>query len=278
MLGVSLNRPQACENHEKIVEGLSEGLCAISEHVVECKADQALFQTPEMIELIVDLYAHIFVFLGSTMDWIMEKRYKRMLDSFNESFSKRFDSEVGAIKRRAERIRNLAAQSSRAEARVTRVILEDMYRDVRVGLVAGARQQAEMQYRMQRLEEEMAEMTRAREQSDQAWRQLANLAKLMLQDNAMGWLSANREVTHGIPITLVADTSFRVGQISQGRLIIRLSTCAHLLPGPTVVFSVVSKKNILTSYRRNEGLESRRHRGELAWPGGFLLPQSRPSL
>lgn len=222
VLSVSLNLSQACENHEKIVEGLSEGLCAISEHVVECKVDQALFQTPEMTELIVDLYAHIFVFLGSTMDWVMEKRYRRMLDAFNESFSKRFDNEVGAIKHKAERIRNLAAQSSRAEVRVTRIALEDLHRDVRVGLVAGERQQAELQYRMQKLEEEMAEMSRVREYVGQAWQQLANLAKLMLQDNAMGWLSANREVTHGIPATLVADTSFRDVQISQGML-----TCVH---------------------------------------------------
>jgi hypothetical protein len=207
-----------------------------------------------------------------------------MLDAFNESFSKRFDNEVGVIKHKAERIRNLGAQSSRAEVRVTRIALEDLHRDVRVGLVAGARQQAELQYRMGRLEEEMTEISRVREHVGQAWQQLANLTKLMLQNNAMGWLGENREVTHGIPAILVADTSFRDGQISQGMLTIRIFTCVH--PSPprpnscisAVGMEIVSKGNILTSYLSNEELENRRHRGELAWLGGFLLPQSRPSL
>lgn len=69
----------------------------------------------------MDLYAHIFLFLTSTMDWLIEKRYKRMLDSFNENFSKRFDDEVNVIKHKGELIRNLAAQSSRAELRATRL-------------------------------------------------------------------------------------------------------------------------------------------------------------
>lgn len=153
-----------------------------------------------MKELVVDLYAHIFIFLGSVMDWILEKRFKRLVDSFNESLSKRFESEVKVIRRKAERIRDLAAQSSRAELRATRLTVEGIERDVRVGLVASAREQAEMNYRMKRLESEMADMVRGREQLDQAWQQLALFAKRMLTDNATGWLRGTREA----PIDSVA--------------------------------------------------------------------------
>ena len=117
---------QACANHEKIAEDLSEAFCKINEIVVDCKVDQCLFTTPEILGLIADLYANIFLFLASIMDWLMEKRYKRMLDSFNETFSKRFDKEVDSIKNKAERIRNRAAQSSRAESRSTRLTVEDI--------------------------------------------------------------------------------------------------------------------------------------------------------
>jgi hypothetical protein len=214
---LQIHSSQACANHEKIAEGLSEALCAISEHVVECKVEQSLFQTPAMLERIADLYAHIFLFLTSTMDWLMEKRYKRMLDSFNENFSKRFDDEVGVIKHKAELIRNLAAQSSRVELRATRLTVEDMRRDVRIGLEADARHQAEMRYSMQRIEKEMAGAKKEREQINEGWQQLAIITKQMLQEGAMVWLSTNRAVS---PLQLLdgAETPFYGTQNPRGTL------------------------------------------------------------
>jgi hypothetical protein len=187
-----LTRYQASVNHEKIAESLSEALCQIGEHIVWCKSELELFQTAAMLELVADLYAHILLFLSGTMDWIMEKRRKRLLDSFNENFRLRFDHEIANIKQKSERIRNLAEQSSRAELRVTRLTLEDLGQDIRIGLEGDARHRAEMKVFAERIEQELLEAGREREQLREERRQLAGFLKHMLQDNAMSSFQARR--------------------------------------------------------------------------------------
>ncbi|KAI1144886.1 hypothetical protein F4825DRAFT_475406 [Nemania diffusa] len=186
---------QASVNHERISEGLSEALCTISEHVAECKTELELYHTKEMMHLIADFYAHIFVFLSDVMGWITEKKRKRLLDSFNEKFFQKFEDQIGMIKRRSERIRNLAAQSSRAEQRVVRMTVEDLAQDVRLGLIGQKRQEAEVAYHAERLERELYEGRKERQQlreDGQNFKLLADRIINMLEDKAIIWIGDRR--------------------------------------------------------------------------------------
>ncbi|KAK1846017.1 carboxylesterase [Colletotrichum chrysophilum] len=137
---------QASSNHEKIAEGLSEALCMVSQYVDDCKTDLELFNMEDMQTLVANLYAHMFLLLTSIMDWMMKKRIKRLLDSFNENLPNIFDHEMRKIKGISDRIRNLASQKSRAELRSTRLTVESTARDVRAGLEGEKRHQAEMEH------------------------------------------------------------------------------------------------------------------------------------
>lgn len=182
---------KASVNHERIAEGLSEALCRISEHVYECKSELELFRTREMLELVADFYAHVFIFLSDTMDWISEKRRKRLLDSFNENFYKKFENQVETIRHKSDMIRNLAAQSSRAEQRVTRLVVEDLAQDIRLGLTGEERRHAETIYAAEKIEKELSEGRRERQllrEEERQFKQLADRLTSMLQDKAMVWI------------------------------------------------------------------------------------------
>ncbi|KEZ43260.1 hypothetical protein SAPIO_CDS4959 [Scedosporium apiospermum] len=143
---------QASMNHERIAEDLADALSSIGEHVSSCQVEMEIFQTKAMLEKVADLYAHIFLFLSGFMDWIMRKRRKRLLDSFNEKAVTRFESDIKAINDKAAAIRHHVEQSSRAEVREirltaegTQLCVDGMARDIRVGLEGMARHQAEME-------------------------------------------------------------------------------------------------------------------------------------
>ncbi|KAH6995839.1 hypothetical protein BKA56DRAFT_472670, partial [Ilyonectria sp. MPI-CAGE-AT-0026] len=135
---------QASVNHERFAEGLADSLASISEHITECKAELEIFHTPRVVEKVADLYAHVFLFLSSVMDFLMRKRFSKMLDSFSENIYKKFEDDIQMINAKALAVRDIAAQSSRAEVRSTREQLELLNRDFRVGLQGDARHQAEM--------------------------------------------------------------------------------------------------------------------------------------
>jgi len=144
-----------------------------------------------MQRLISDLYAHIFLFLGSVMDWIMQKKRKRLLDSFNQNFTERFKTDLEMIQHQAERIRQSAAQASRAEGRVSRLTLEDtgqqlraLRRDLRVGLEEIARERAEMAYRDRLRQLEVEEARRGRESVEQRALALTAWLSQMLQQGS----------------------------------------------------------------------------------------------
>ncbi|KAI3321962.1 hypothetical protein HD806DRAFT_502412 [Xylariaceae sp. AK1471] len=191
---------QASVNHERIAEGLSESFCTISEYVVDCQTELEMFRTKAMMELIADLYAHIFVFLSDVMEWITEKRRKRLLDSFNENFNRKFEDQIEAIRNKSDRIKNLAAQSSRAEQRVSRLEVEDLARDVRVGLVSEARRHAEVAYMAEILERELSESRKERQllrDDTQNFKRLGEKIINMLQDKAMSWIADVRSINGG---------------------------------------------------------------------------------
>ncbi|KAF3801311.1 hypothetical protein GCG54_00005467 [Colletotrichum gloeosporioides] len=181
---------QASTNHEKIAEGLSESLCIVSQYVNNCKPDLQLFNMEDMQTLIANLYAHIFLLLTSIMDWMMKKRIKRLLDSFNEDLPSVFDNEMGKIKDISDRIRNLASQKNRAELRSTRLTAESIARDVRAGLEGDKRHQAEMKHYAESI-------LREQSRTSELWtfekqQQLADNIVNLLEERAFRWLECNR--------------------------------------------------------------------------------------
>ncbi|KAI1750559.1 hypothetical protein F4782DRAFT_509432 [Xylaria castorea] len=207
---------QASVNHERISEGLSEALCVISESVAECKTELEMYHTREMMQLIADSYAHIFVFLSDVMGWITEKKRKRLLDSFNEKFFQKFEHHIDMIKQRSERIRNFAAQCSRAEQRLTRVGVEDLAQDVRLGLIGQKRQEAELAYHAERIERELFEGRKERQQlreDGKYFRLLADRVINLLEDKAMIWIGDSRSM--GINKTISMTEGYTSGFPSQ---------------------------------------------------------------
>ncbi|KAK5625865.1 hypothetical protein RRF57_001581 [Xylaria bambusicola] len=191
---------QASVNHERISEDLSAALCMISEHVADCKIELEIYHTKAMMELIADLYAHIFIFLSDVMGWITEKRRRRLLDSFNEKFFQKFEKQLSMIKQKSERIKNLAAQCSRAEQRHVRAAVEDLAQDVRLGLTGQRRQEAEMAYYVEVIERELYEGRKERQQlreDGQNFRLLADQIVKMLENKAMVWIGDSRAVGDG---------------------------------------------------------------------------------
>lgn len=175
-------------NHEKIIEGLSQAICDIGEYIRDCTTELDLFPTEEMQSRVSDLYAHIFLFFFSIMDWIMQKRYKRLLDSFNQNFMERFKHDIDNIKHQADRVRQLSERSSRAEIRVSRLTAESsrsefraLRNDIRVGLEEIARKHAEIVYRDRLREMEIQEANRNREEISQNTQLLTALLSDILE-------------------------------------------------------------------------------------------------
>jgi len=144
-----------------------------------------------MLEKVGDLYAHIFLFLSSYMDWMMRKRATRLLDSFNENLSRKFELSIKKIHERSSAIRNLVAQGSRAEIRATRLQVEEFTRDYRVGQQGSARHQADMEYFAARIERELIMARDERRELKEEGRQVKELtARLtnMLRERATTWV------------------------------------------------------------------------------------------
>ena len=150
---------QASVNHEKIAEDFSLALCTISQHVQECEKELTIFDTEPMQAAVVDLYAHIFLFLTDIMYWYTKKRWKRTLDSFNENLSETFEDEIQNIKHKSKAILRQAIQGMAAEQRVTRLILEKGHKDLRLGLENFTRAQAEAAHREEQNRREWREKT-----------------------------------------------------------------------------------------------------------------------
>lgn len=197
---------QASANYDRLIEGLSEALSTITDHVAECQVELELYDTPEMREAIATLYAEIFLLLSDLIEYLTKKRLKRLLKSFNEDLCDKFEGEIGKINKKAKKIQRLAEQGSRAELRAMRLQLENLQQDIIVGREGEARRQAEIIAAENRMEAERVEIMRRREIAMQRkmMEQLAGSMNRMLGDEALQAVvdirAANRECS-AIPAT-----------------------------------------------------------------------------
>ncbi|KPM34994.1 hypothetical protein AK830_g11574 [Neonectria ditissima] len=138
---------------------------------------------------------HVFLFLSNVMDLLMRKRFTKMLDSFNDNIYKKFEDDIQKINAKASEIRTIVSQSSRAEVRHTRVQLEQLDRDLRVGLQGDARHRAEMQGYASRIEKRLHQAQIERQELIEAGRQFKELTwrlGFMLEQQGQASLSDRR--------------------------------------------------------------------------------------
>lgn len=166
-----------------------------------------------MKHLVADLYEHIFLFLNGVMDWILSKRYRRLLDSFIDNFNDRFDGEIKKINQKAERVRIFALQSSRAEIRVTRLVAEGLSRDIRLGLDGQERYEAEMRLQAERMGQKIDRIVEDTRRQRDDMMTLGQTVKALLEADVIGWFSwqhANNTISTAVrqPMeTLKSSTS-----------------------------------------------------------------------
>ena len=177
----------------------------------------SLFPRDETIRVVVDLYGHVFLFLSSVMDWIMKKRARRLLDSFKENFNDAFHDELTRINDKVARIRHLASPNAMAEGRVTRLLVEALKRDMRLGREGSLRHQAEMQLAFERLETRLSKADEDRRLQDERMKHLGGSVVEFLEAYATKWLEAGKYIaapnfssapsSQAIPMIMAPDRS-----------------------------------------------------------------------
>lgn len=171
-----------------------------------------MYHNKQMMQLIADFYAHIFVFLSDVMSWITEKKRRRLLDSFNEKFFEKFEHQISTITQRSERIRNFAAQCSRAEQRHISAAVEDLRQDIRLGLTGQKRHEAEMAYHAEMIARELYEGRKERQrlmEDRENYRLLADQLKQMLTDKAITWIKDTRATGNERSMSIIDGHSSR---------------------------------------------------------------------
>ncbi|KAL1847380.1 hypothetical protein Daus18300_013965 [Diaporthe australafricana] len=226
---------KASANHEAVAEGFAENLCSISQSIEDIRIDLFLFNTGIVVEAVSELYGHIFLYLSSVMDWIMEKRRTRFMASFNENLVERFENDIKRIKTSAERIRNLAQQSSRAEARFHRLETESANRDLRLGLHGLARETAEMRYEMEAMKRRQAKIEVDRQQEPRYQKQLGFNVRLFLEERTRHEQAAHYSVKIVSPdqLDVLAQSGLHLESLHQVRL--RANDSAPMPFNPEVI-------------------------------------------
>lgn len=198
-----INLSQASVNHEYIADGLSESLLTITQSIATCSADLEMFQTPVVVQHISELYGLVFLFFSTFMDWFMKKRRSRLLDSFNENITQKFDKELKTITQKVDLIRNLVEQGSRAEVRETRLGIDYVKAeldDIRIGLEGNARDRAEWEYYATKFNEELQHSKEERKRVGQ----LVSKLTQMLRGNAITYLE-DEEIRQQYTISMQAS-------------------------------------------------------------------------
>lgn len=170
-----------------MAEGLGESLSIIGDCIEDIQIDIKLFPTESIIHLVSEFYGQVFIFPSEVMDWIMAKKHKRLLKSFNDDLVATFEKDLDRIVKRADRILRRAAQSSRAERQFVRYKLESLdnrvVEDMRLGSTGRARQLADRQYVKERLQLHEARIEAYRREDLIRQERLGLSLMLLLQEN-----------------------------------------------------------------------------------------------
>ncbi|KAK8000454.1 hypothetical protein PG990_013054 [Apiospora arundinis] len=169
------------------ITSLSAALSTITDHVAECQVKLELYETREMKEAVVRLYADIFLLLSDLMDHLAKTRLRRLLDSFNEDLYKRYEQQISGITSQATKIQSLAGHGTMAEVRAIKLQLNNMEHNMIAGLGGEDRLRAEFNAANDRRDAELLEAIRQRDPlvERQCLDYLAGKVVRMLEDKAL---------------------------------------------------------------------------------------------
>lgn len=223
-------------NHEQLAEGLSKALCEMGECIADCDIDLDHFKTQRMIEAVSLLYSHIFMLLSDFLCYCSKRSAKRLLDSFNDKLYEEHEAKIGEIRKQGAKIKEIAAQGSRAELRATRVIVEDtklsvedLRQDVRTGLEGRARFEAEMLDQAERMHKEMTRMMEQKDETSEKLNQLANRVFRFLERSGQSWIFENRANNGGSRNTSNTSTLGSPGMAHSIEYLFPAGTSQHAL-------------------------------------------------
>lgn len=137
---------------------------------------------------VAKFYSQIFMFLSDVMSWMTRKRRDRLLDSFKEDFTKRFEDQVEDIRNSSKKMLNLVILGASAEQRVTRLTVEWLGQEVhglRTGLEGQSRDRAEEMRERERMNKEFVDFKAAIRDEWPNLKQLSADLQLLLRGQAM---------------------------------------------------------------------------------------------
>ena len=175
-----------------------------------CVKECALYATKTMQHNIANLYAHIFFFLRSTIQWYLSRSISRALSSLREDFYGHFEDQISNIKSISTSINREAQQGSNSEIRYTRLFLEDFREDMVIGLRGLQREAAARDYQEAKAaEERLQEDEKRRLLEQKKWKKLeefqsliANSTRILLLGQASEFLAKEQ---HGRIGNYLAD-------------------------------------------------------------------------
>lgn len=144
---------------------------------------------------IARFYVAAFLFYGDALRWFQSSSLKKMWHSLDDNFSERFKKPLADIQRLSRLVQRATSTGSGAELRVTRLAVERIDEDVRVGLEGIARENAELRQSQAQLRVEQEKTTAALERlsdkgmittlAQEVWRQagISGTALLVGQRN-----------------------------------------------------------------------------------------------
>jgi hypothetical protein len=116
---------RASLTHQKTAEVLAKSLADMSEELDFDAREAALFPTVEMVRLVRELYANVFRFLRTAMEWYHSKNHRKLLDSLASDRPRQFSDQLEQVKRLSYNIVRVGNLATKAENRDIRLILEE---------------------------------------------------------------------------------------------------------------------------------------------------------
>ncbi|KAG9242577.1 hypothetical protein BJ878DRAFT_162933 [Calycina marina] len=105
---------KASVNHKKVAEDFGDAIERVNSELEDCM-DVCELQLTELSKLVAQLYGLIFHFLTCAMKWYKSRSIRKLLDSFNESFSDTFTPILEAIDYLKARIFRKVSYKSQAQ-------------------------------------------------------------------------------------------------------------------------------------------------------------------
>ncbi|KPM38460.1 hypothetical protein AK830_g8093 [Neonectria ditissima] len=121
---------KASANYINISESFARGIVDVND-AVNLEHLSHVYDTPILQQLTMRLYVQIFTYLIKFMTWYMDRSRKRFLRSFNENINRLFEDDLNQVKQISNLLSRQIQMYMSADARVSKLMLEDLSGDMR---------------------------------------------------------------------------------------------------------------------------------------------------